>query len=148
MFFEDFTVGREFAIPPVTVTGEAIRSFAASYDPLPFHLDADYAANTPFKGLIAPGVLSFMLVWAEFVRMKVLDDGLMAGKSTKIEWFAPVHEGDILSGIARVARATKRNAGSGLIAVGIEIHNQHGVKVLYDTTELVIRTGGNRRLSR
>ena len=139
MFFDDFTVGRRFSIPPVTIAKEMMLSFAEIYDPLPFHLDEDFAEKSRFKGLIAPGVMSFMSVWAEFVRTGILRDGLIAGKSTKIEWFAPVYAGDVLTGHAVVSEAYREKMTSGNVTIVLDIHNQHGVMVIRDTTEVVVR---------
>ena len=139
MFFEDFTVGQEFPLNPVIVDKEEMLSFARRYDPIRMHLDEAYAASTVFGGLIAPGVLSFMIVWAEFARLNVWGDELVAGKNTKIEWHAPVYAGDLLTGKAVVTRCEDRNRASGLVDVLIDAVNQHRVLVLSDTTELVIR---------
>lgn len=139
MFFDDFSIGRTFSVKPVVVREEAMRAFAAEYDPLPFHLDADYAASSPFGKLIAPGVMSFMVVWAEFVKMNVWGENLIAGRSTKIEWFAPVYAEDVLEGGVTVLDAERTKMESGLVTLGIDIYNQHAMKVIFNTTELVIR---------
>lgn len=140
MFFDDFTAGRTFSIKPVTVREEAILSFAREYDPLPVHLDPEYAAKSPFGSLIAPGVMSFMVVWAEFVKQGIWGENLIAGRSAKIEWFAPVYADDVLEGGVTVLDAERTKMESGLVTLGIDIYNQHAMKVIYNTTELVIRT--------
>ena len=146
MFFDELAVGQVFSIPPVTITEEAIQAFATAYDPLPVHLDAAYAAATPFGGIIAPGVMTFMAVWAEFLRSNGWGPNFVAGKNTKMEWFAPVYAGDVLKGEGRVMDLVRHKPDSGILYLGIEIQNQHGVKVVFDTSELVIRmrpqTGG------
>lgn len=140
MYFDELTVGQTFAIPPVTITEEAIRSFAHSYDPLPVHMDPEYAASTPFKGIIAPGVMSFMAVWAEFLRSNGWGKNFVAGKNTKIEWFAPVYAGDVLKGEGRVMDMVRHKPDSGILYLGIDIYNQDGVKVIFDSSELVLKT--------
>ncbi|MBQ3065582.1 MAG: dehydratase, partial [Clostridia bacterium] len=42
-------------------------AFAQEYDPIPLHTDEEYAKASPFGGLIAPGVMSFMSVWAKYL---------------------------------------------------------------------------------
>lgn len=142
MFFEDFFVGQEFLIPPVSVTKEQILSFADQYDPLPLHLDEEYARGTSFNGLIAPGVMSFMVVWSEFVRMSAWKENLLAGKSTKIEWFAPVYPGNVLTGVARVLSCENRKKDNGLILLCIDVANERASLVLRDVTELIVRKKG------
>ena len=139
MFFDDLSIGQAFPIPPVTITEEAIHSFALAYDPLPVHLDEAFAAKTPFGRIIVPGVMSFMAVWAEFLRFHGWGPWFVAGKNTKIEWFAPVYAGDILSGEARVMDLVRHKPGSGVVSLGTTIHNQRGLKVIFDLTELVLK---------
>ena len=143
MFFEAFVVGQEFLLPPVPVVKEQMLSFARQYDPLPLHLDEEYAGSTIFGGLIAPGVMSFMVVWAEFVKLNVWGDNFIAGKNTRIEWFAPVYAGDVLAGKAVVTRCESRRDTSGTVEVRVDVRNQHSFLVLSDTTELVIKRKGD-----
>lgn len=57
-FFEDLEVGQSAEILKI-VSAADIDTFAAvSGDTNPVHLDADYAATTPFQGRIAHGMLS------------------------------------------------------------------------------------------
>ena len=140
MFYEEFAVGQQFPIDPVTVEKEKMIAFAEAYDPLPIHLDEEYAQASPFGGLIAPGVMSFMSVWATFVRQNVLGDELLAGKSTKIEWFAPVRAGDVLHGCMTIVELGHRGHTGGSIWFTIDITNQDGTLVIRDTTEAVVKT--------
>ena len=66
-FFEDIEVGETSGVGQHTFTAEDIKSFAARFDPQPFHLDEDAAARSHFKGLCASG-------WHTVcVRMRLLD---------------------------------------------------------------------------
>ena len=64
--------------------------FAKKYDNIPLHTDEEYTKSTILGGLIVPGVMSFMSVWAKYLENDLAGDELLAGKSTKIEWFKPV----------------------------------------------------------
>ena len=55
LYLEDIHVGQRFAAGPVAVSAAAIKSFAAEFDPQPFHLDEAAAKTTLFKGLAASG---------------------------------------------------------------------------------------------
>ena len=138
MFFEDFKPGTSFELAPVRIDRERIHSFARDYDPLPLHLDEEKAKTTRFRGLIAPGVMSFMLVWAEFVKLGVVNDNLIAGLSTKIEWFVPVYIGDELTGKVTVTGLEGRTESSGLVELTTEVFNQSSMLVLRDVTELLM----------
>lgn len=139
MYLDDLKEGMEFEIPEVNIEKERMMEFARLYDPIPLHTDEEYAKNTRFGRLIAPGVMTFMSVWAEFVKLGVFGEQLVAGVSTKIEWFHPVYAGDRLRGVARVSRIERRNAFNGIAEVTVDVFNQKGVKVLSDVTESVVR---------
>lgn len=109
MYFEDFKLGTETEIKPVTITKKDMVEFAKKYDPIPLHTDEEYAKSTIFGGLIAPGVMSFMSVWAKFLEIDLAGDELIAGKSTKIEWFKPVFADDVLTSTCTISNLTKRN---------------------------------------
>ena len=97
MYLDELNTDMEFDLPEVAVSKERIIEFAKLYDPFPLHHDEEFARNTRFGQLVAPGVMSFMSVWAKFIDRGVLGDELIAGKSTKIEWFKPVFAGDTLN---------------------------------------------------
>ena len=62
MYFDELKVGMKVEISPTIIEKEKMMDFARIYDPLPLHLDEEYAKKTPFGALIAPGVMSFMSV--------------------------------------------------------------------------------------
>ena len=138
MYFDDIQLGMTVEIPPAVIEKEKMLDFARLYDHVPLHTDEEYAKTTPFGRLIAPGVMSFMSVWAKFIDRGVLGDELIAGKSTKIEWFKPVFAGDTLKGTARITNITPRNPYNGIAEITIDVRNQHGELVLSDVTESVV----------
>ena len=139
MYLDDIHLNMEMDIPEVVIDQQRMMEFARLYDPIPLHMDEEYAKNTRFGRLIAPGVMSFMAVWAEFVKLNLFGEELIAGKSTKIEWFKPVYAGDVLKGKARVSDIVRRNAYNGIAVVAVDVYNQHGERVLTDTTESVVK---------
>jgi len=139
MYLDDLHAGLEVEMPAVTISKERMLEFARLYDPIPLHLDEEYAKNTKFGGLIAPGVMTFMSVWAEFVKLNLFGTELIAGKSTKIEWFKPVYADDVLRGKARVSAIVRRNAYNGIAEVTVDVYNQRDELVLSDVTESVVK---------
>ncbi|MBQ3225470.1 MAG: hypothetical protein IJB48_00270, partial [Clostridia bacterium] len=89
MYFEDLSVGDARMLSPAEIEKEAMLDFARKYDNIPLHTDEEYAKTTPFGRLIAPGVMSFMVVWAKYLEQDFFGEELLAGKSTHIEWCAP-----------------------------------------------------------
>ena len=55
LFFEDFAAGQVFGSGRMPVEADRIKSFAAEFDPQPFHLDDAAARETIFRGLAASG---------------------------------------------------------------------------------------------
>ena len=139
MYFDDFETGMTRDIEPVTMEKEKMIAFAKEYDNIPLHTDEEYAKSTPFGGLIAPGVMSFMAVWANYLKVDFFGDELLAGRSTKMEWFKPVYAGDVLTGKAEITNLTRRSARNGLVELTINIHNQNGDLVIKDVTESVVK---------
>ncbi|MBP3446505.1 MAG: MaoC family dehydratase N-terminal domain-containing protein [Clostridia bacterium] len=140
MYFDDIKIGMTVDIPPTVIEKEKMLSFARDYDNIPLHTDEEYAKSTPFGGLIAPGVMSFMSVWAKYLEVDLFGKELLAGKSTKIEWFKPVYPNDTLSSKAVVTDLTKRNNKNGIVEISIEAYNQNGELVLTNITEAIVKS--------
>ena len=139
MYFEEFNLGSKTQIEPAVIDKNDMVAFAERYDNIPLHTDEEYAKTTIFGQLIAPGVMSFMSVWAKYLEIDLAGKELLAGKSTKIEWHKPVFANDVLSSTCTVSKLEKRNAKNGLVELTFEIFNQHGVLVLTDTTEMIVK---------
>ena len=139
MYFDDIKIGMAVDIAPAVIEKEKMLDFAINYDNIPLHTDEEYAKSTHFGKLIAPGVMSFMAVWAKYLEVDFFGEELLAGKSTKIEWLKPVFAEDILTGKATVTNLTKRNEKNGIVEVTIEVYNQNGELVLTDITEAIVK---------
>ena len=65
MYFNELKIGMSVALSPAVIEKEKMLFFAKDYDNISLRTDEEYAKTTPFGGLIAPGVMSFMSVWAK-----------------------------------------------------------------------------------
>ena len=139
MYFEEIKVGMAVEIAPAVIEKEKMMHFARTYDNIPLHTDEAYAKASPFGALIAPGVMSFMSVWAKYLEVDFFGKELLAGKSTKIEWHKPVYAEDVLHGNAVVTNMVRRSAKNGLVEISIEAFNQNGVLVLTNVTEAIVK---------
>jgi acyl dehydratase len=97
LYFEDLAVGQIFRTGALTVDTDAIKAFAASFDPQPFHLDEAAAAKTFFQGLAASGWHTAALT------MRLLVDGgapiaggIIGAGMDELRWPRPVRPGDRL----------------------------------------------------
>jgi acyl dehydratase len=96
-YLEDFAVGQTFGSGRVRVDKERIKSFAAEFDPQPFHLNEEAARDTIFQGLAASGWHTAALT----MRLLVESEGNPAGGIIgagfeKLRWPLPVRPGDEL----------------------------------------------------
>ena len=139
MYFNDLKLGMTVEIAPAVIEKQKMLDFAHTYDNIPLHTDEEYAKATPFGQLIAPGVMSFMSVWAKYLEVDFFGKELLAGKSTRIEWHKPVYAGDILHGRAVITKLVQRSARNGIVEVTIEAYNQNNVHVLSDVTEAIVK---------
>ena len=139
MFFDDLKVGMTVQIAPTVIEKDKMLAFARTYDNIPLHTDEAYAKASPFGALIAPGVMSFMSVWAKYLEVDFFGTELLAGKSTKIEWHKPVYADDVLHGKGTITNLVSRNGRNGIVEISIEAYNQHNVLVLTDVTEAIVK---------
>lgn len=139
MYFDDVKMGMTVDIPPAVIEKEKMMDFARLYDNIPLHTDEEYAKKSPFGGLIAPGVMSFMSVWAKYLEVDLFGDDLLAGKSTKIEWLKPVYVDDVLTAKAHITGLTPRSEKNGIVELTIHAYNQHGELVLTNITEAIVK---------
>jgi acyl dehydratase len=98
IYYEDLTAGQTDEYGHYEVTREEIVEFAGQYDPQPFHVDEDAAADSPFGGIIASG-------WhTAAMTMRILVDGHFSRAAShgavgidELRWRNPVRPGDTLA---------------------------------------------------
>jgi len=96
-YFEDFAEGERFASASASLSEEEIVAFARRYDPQPFHIDADAAAQTHFGGLIASGFQTMALAFRQFYREGVISACSMGSPGMeRVRWHRPVRPGDCI----------------------------------------------------
>ncbi|MEO8955438.1 MAG: MaoC family dehydratase [Ktedonobacteraceae bacterium] len=119
-----------------TITDDDIVRFAeVSGDRNPVHLDAAYAARSPFGQRIAHGFLTGSMISA-LIGMELPGAGsIYLGQTLK--FLAPVHIGDTVTASVEVigVREEKR-----IITLRTDCTNQDGILVL--TGEAVVKYGG------
>ncbi len=129
LYYEDFVLNEPFETGEYAVTAEEIITFATEFDPLPFHVDEDLAAQTMTGGLIASGwhVLS--------MQMRMIYDGILYRTASmgsfgldEVKWISPVRPGDVLR-LKRTAlskRVSKSRPEMGIIQFKWEVFDQTG----------------------
>lgn len=97
-YLDDIAVGDRAAFGRYEVTREEVLDFARKYDPQPFHLSDEGAAETHFGRLAASGWHTCSMTMAMLVEhMKERPQAsLGAAGIDELRWLRPVHPGDVL----------------------------------------------------
>ncbi|HRN89384.1 MaoC family dehydratase [Hyphomicrobium sp.] len=142
LYFEDLDVGRRFTTGSVTMEPEAIKAFAASFDPQPFHLDDEAAKASFFGGLVASGWHTASVTMRLLVTSGLPIAGGVIGAGGDIVWPRAVRPGDTLSVVSEVvaAKPSASRPERGMVTVRSETRNQDGEVVQIMTARLVVPT--------
>jgi acyl dehydratase len=139
--------GKEY--PPVKFKVEKahIAAFAqAVEDPNKLYSDEKYAAKTKYKGIIAPPTYPVCFAGPLEIGkqpppllVKIgldakVNPGLMVHGEQEFEYFAPVHPGDEITAVARIAdvehKPRKDGSKRGVVTIEVTSKNQKGEKVV------------------
>lgn len=131
--FEDLSVGETVHLGRVRVTKHMITSFAAQYDPFPFHLDEKAAKASLLGGLAASGwhtaALSLRLLVDAFLSKVASMGGL---GFSDLKWKRPVMVGDTIGGTVSIAalRRSHTHPEMGIVTLAFDIRNQKNQPVM------------------
>jgi acyl dehydratase len=140
LYFEDLPVGRRFTTGTLTVDSDAIKDFAARFDPQPFHLDETAAKKSFFGGLVASGWHTAALTMRLLVTQGLPIAGGVIGAGGEIQWPRPTWPGDRLHVVSEViaAKLSASKPERGMVTVRSETLNQSGEVVQLMTARLVV----------
>jgi acyl dehydratase len=141
LYLEDFAVGQKFGSGRLQVEEERIKSFAAEFDPQPFHLDAAAARATIFRGLAASGWHTAAMTMRLLVESELKPAGGIVGAGfDEFRWPRPVRPGDELHLEIEVmeVRPSRSRPDQGLIKVKTTTVNQNGEPVQVSVGNLVV----------
>ena len=140
-YLEDLAVGQTYRSGRLRVDEERIKTFAAEFDPQPFHLDADAARGSIFGGLAASGwhtaaMTMRLLVQSEFKPA----GGIIGAGFDEFRWPLPVRPGDELYLDIEVleVRPSKSRPNQGMVKVRTTTRNQKGEAVQVSVGNLVV----------
>ncbi|MBD3892544.1 bifunctional enoyl-CoA hydratase/phosphate acetyltransferase [Hydrogenophaga sp.] len=130
--FDELQIGQSARLLR-TLTNEDIRAFAAvSGDTNPAHMDADYANNTRFHGVIAHGMWSGALISALLGTQFPGTGTIYLAQALHFE--RPVRIGDTLTVSAVVITKDEANKA---VELACEVNNQKGERVLHGTARVL-----------
>ena len=141
-YLDDLMPGQRFGgSTRIRVDEERIKTFAAEFDPQPFHLDEDLASASIFRGLAASGwhtaaITMRLLVDSEFKPA----GGIVGAGFDELNWPRPVRPGDALRVECEVleVRPSKSRPEQGLVKVRTTTLNQNEEIVQISVGNLVV----------
>ena len=144
-YLDDLAVGQKFGSGRRTLELDAIRSFAAEFDPQPFHLDDEAAQATLFRGLAASGwhtaaVTMRLLVDSEFRPA----GGVVGAGLEELRWPRPARPGDELRLEIEVldVRPSKSRPEQGIVKARVTTLNQDDEALQVYVANLVVQRRG------
>jgi acyl dehydratase len=139
-FFEELEIGRRREIGSFTFTTEAIKKFAAQFDPQRFHLDEEEGRKSLFGGLAASGwhVGSVCMKLLVANGQRQIREAIARGEKVAVwgpspgfrdlRWLKPVLAGDTITYATEVAskRTSEKRPEWGIVEARNTGTNQRG----------------------
>jgi acyl dehydratase len=146
VYFEDIEVGQTAAFGRYEVTREEVIQFATAYDPQPFHLSDEAAAQTHFGRISASGwhtcAMTMRMLVGNITERK--QAGLGSPGLDELRWLKPVYPGDVLRVETEVMskRLSQSRPEMGSFQSSVKVYNQDDVAVLSMKSIGLIRVRG------
>jgi len=133
-YFEDIEVGSKASFGNYEVTRDEVIAFAQKYDPQPFHLSDEAAAETHFGRLSASGWHTCAMTMAMVVEnlKSHRQAGLGSPGIDELRWLRPVYPGDTLRCESEVLdkRASESRPEMGIFHSRMTVFNQNDKPVM------------------
>jgi len=157
-FFEDIAIGQRRELGSFTFTADAIKKFAAQFDPQRFHLDEEEGRKSLFGGLAASG----WHVGSVCMKLLVADGQRQAKEAAargeqiaiwgpspgfrELRWIRPVLAGDTISFASEVEslRTSEKRPQWGILQARNTGTNQRG-EMVYSLAGDGLRAAAERR---
>ena len=147
VYFEDLEVGSKAAFGRYEVTREEVIQFASAYDPQPFHLSDEAAAQTHFGRISASGWHTCAMT------MRMLVDNITERKQAglgspgldELRWLKPVYPGDVLRVESELLskKQSQSRPEMGSFQSEVRVYNQDHVLVMTMKSIGLIRVRGD-----
>jgi len=140
-YLEDFAVGQVYRTGRLRMDSERIKSFAAEFDPQPYHLDETAAQSSFFAGLAASGWHTAAMTMRLMVEGELKPAGGIIGLGfEEFRWPRAVRPGDELRVESEVleVRPSRSRADQGLLKLRNTTLNQNGEAVQITVGSLLV----------
>lgn len=141
--YDRSVIGLEVPVGRFEVTREAIASYCEALgETNPLYTDETYAAQGPYRGLIAPpGILqTAQMQEPPDPHVRFGNQQFMAGM--RQEYFRPIRPGDVIEGFAQVKEIFEKTGRSGRMVFVVRrtrFANQHGEDIAVQEHSVVLR---------
>lgn len=141
-YFDEFFIGDTFETAEFTLSEKESIAFAHLYDPQPFHLSQEAAAQSPFHELVASGWQTTAITMRLIVESGVLRaTGVIGTGIDDLRWLAPVMPGDTLrvrgEVIEKLPWPGKKDRGT--MRIRLHTVNQNEVVVMSQIANIMMR---------
>jgi acyl dehydratase len=128
-YWEDYVPGSVHEFGSIALDEKEVIAFGRRFDPQFFHIDADAAAASIFRGLIASGWHTAGLMMRLIVEHYLSHVASLGSPGIdELRWPIPVRPGDVLNVRATVlaSRRSQSKPDRGIVHTLYEVMNQHG----------------------
>lgn len=143
-YYEDLVVGTKSSFGQYRVIREEVIAFAEKFDPQPFHLSDEAAAQTHFGRLSASGWHTCAMTMAMLVENLKANEqaGLGSPGIDELKWLRPVYPGDTLRCESELVdkRVSASRPEMGIFKSQLTVYNQDDVAVMSYRSNGLIRT--------
>ena len=141
-YLDDFAVGQTYGSGRLRIEIDRVKSFAAEFDPQPFHLDEQAAKRTLFGGLAASGWHTAAVTMRLLVESALRPAGGIIGAGfDEMRWPLPVRPRDELHVESEIleVRPSKSRPNQGMLKVRTTTYNQNNEAVQVSVGNLVVQ---------
>jgi acyl dehydratase len=147
-YLEDFPVGVRRRLGSKLVDEDEVIRFATEFDPQPFHVDKEAAAQSFYGGVIASGWHTCSMTMRIMVDNYLIDAAALGSPGIdELRWLRPVRPGDTLTVYSTVQEMvpSKSKPDRGVLTTLSEVENQTGeiVMTMRGKTMMKKRPSGN-----
>ncbi len=140
LYLEDLVEGQKFGSATHALDSEQIKTFAAQFDPQPFHLDEIAAKDTLFDGLAASGWHTAAITMSLLVKSGLPLAGGLIGAGADVTWPRPTRASDVLRVECEILKVlpSRSRPDRGMVTVRAETKNQNGEILQVMTSRMVV----------
>jgi len=140
LYLEDLQVGQRFVSGEYRMDEAHIKSFAAEFDPQPFHLDDAAARQSVFGGLAASGWHTAAATMSLLVTGGLPLANGTVGLGGEIAWPKPTRPGDTLHVESEILEIipSRSKPNQAIVKVRSTTSNQEGVTLQVFTSKILV----------